>query len=70
MSRKINSGTKQSMRRNEGAVAAPTAGLHFTETLLSNLTEEGHTIAKTTLHVSAGTFQPIKNDISPAYYAP
>ena len=47
---------------NPGAVAAPTAGLHFTETLLSDLQEAGIAIAKLTLHVGAGTFLPVKVD--------
>ena len=47
---------------NPGAVAAPTAGLHFTETLLSDLQEAGIQIAKLTLHVGAGTFLPVKVD--------
>ncbi len=44
----------------EGAVAAPTAGLHFTEEVLSKLLENGHGRLETTLHVSAGTFLPLK----------
>jgi S-adenosylmethionine:tRNA ribosyltransferase-isomerase len=44
----------------EGSVAAPTAGLHFTEGLLAALTARGITIHKTTLHVGAGTFLPVK----------
>lgn len=43
-----------------GAVAAPTAGLHFTEELLSNLHEKGIERLSVTLHVGAGTFLPIK----------
>ena len=43
----------------DGAVAAPTAGLHFTDDLLSELTGNGHQVRELTLHVSAGTFQPI-----------
>lgn len=47
-----------------GAVAAPTAGLHFTEDLLNDLEGRGIKIARITLHVGAGTFRPIKdNDI-------
>jgi S-adenosylmethionine:tRNA ribosyltransferase-isomerase len=48
--------------RNEGAVAAPTAGLHFTENLLEKIAERGVTCVFTTLHVGAGTFLPIKVD--------
>ena len=44
----------------EGSVAAPTAGLHFTEALLSRLTERGIGLHKVTLHVGAGTFLPVK----------
>ena len=43
-----------------GAVAAPTAGLHFDEALLSKLDEKGIEKAFVTLHVGAGTFQPMK----------
>ncbi len=44
----------------EGAVAAPTAGLHFTEEIFQKLKAKGIQQAQVTLHVSAGTFQPIK----------
>ncbi|MFT8736993.1 MAG: tRNA preQ1(34) S-adenosylmethionine ribosyltransferase-isomerase QueA [Zymomonas mobilis] len=44
----------------EGAVAAPTASLHFTEALLSRLEQKGVTHTKVTLHVGAGTFLPMK----------
>ncbi len=44
----------------EGAVAAPTAGLHFTEEVFDALRKKGIQEAALTLHVSAGTFQPIK----------
>lgn len=47
----------------EGAVAAPTAGLHFTEKVLKALQEKHITLNYLTLHVSAGTFQPIKEDV-------
>ena len=48
--------------RNAGAVAAPTAGLHFTPALLSALREHGVEIAFVTLHVGAGTFQPVRTE--------
>lgn len=44
----------------KGAVAAPTAGLHFTEEVLRNLEKQGFKQDFVTLHVGAGTFQPIK----------
>jgi len=44
----------------DGAVAAPTAGLHFTETLLQSLSDLGVGIERVTLHVGAGTFLPVK----------
>jgi len=44
----------------DGAVAAPTAGLHFTEELLAQLQERGVSIERVTLHVGAGTFLPMK----------
>jgi len=48
--------------QEEGSVAAPTAGLHFTEKLLAGLKERGIGVAKVTLHVGAGTFLPVKAD--------
>src|SRR5437899_1525210 len=48
--------------RAEGSVAAPTAALHFTETLLSRLRERGIGIELVTLHVGAGTFLPVKTE--------
>ena len=48
--------------RCEGAVAAPTAGLHFTEPLLAELRDKGVKQAEVTLHVGAGTFQPVRVD--------
>ena len=45
-----------------GAVAAPTAGLHFDEGMLKKLERRGATIAKVTLHVGFGTFQPVRVD--------
>lgn len=46
--------------REPGAVAAPTAGLHFDEGLLARLHEMGVEFGYTTLHVGAGTFQPVR----------
>jgi S-adenosylmethionine:tRNA ribosyltransferase-isomerase len=46
--------------RNPGAVAAPTAGLHFDEAMLGKIAEKGAAIATVTLHVGAGTFQPVR----------
>ncbi|MGZ3411107.1 MAG: tRNA preQ1(34) S-adenosylmethionine ribosyltransferase-isomerase QueA [Xanthobacteraceae bacterium] len=46
----------------EGAVAAPTAGLHFTDGLMARLRERGIDITTLTLHVGASTFLPVKSD--------
>ena len=46
--------------RIKGSVAAPTAGLHFTDKVLNGLRQKGIQIAEVTLHVGAGTFQPVK----------
>ena len=48
--------------RNPGAVAAPTAGLHFTNELLGKLREKGIELVNITLHVGLGTFEPVKID--------
>ena len=48
--------------QREGAVAAPTAGLHFTQAMLSALADKGVQQAQVTLHVGAGTFQPVRVD--------
>lgn len=47
--------------RIEGSVAAPTAGLHFTAGLLDEIQQKGIDIEQLTLHVGAGTFQPVKS---------
>lgn len=49
--------------RIDGSVAAPTAGLHFTEELLQAATDKGVNIAYVTLHVGIGTFRPVKVDV-------
>jgi S-adenosylmethionine:tRNA ribosyltransferase-isomerase len=46
----------------KGSVAAPTAGLHFTKKVISHVEKEGHQLAELTLHVGAGTFQPVKSE--------
>ncbi len=46
--------------RKEGAVAAPTAGLHFTDDLLKKLEKKGIVVVSVTLHVGYGTFQPVR----------
>ena len=48
--------------RIEGSVAAPTAGLHFTPAVLAAIDERGIPRRELTLHVGAGTFQPVKSD--------
>ena len=48
--------------KRDGAVAAPTAGLHFTDSLLASLSAKGVHMAEVTLHVGAGTFKPVKDD--------
>ncbi len=64
----LNRATEESDKRTyqtvysriQGSVAAPTAGLHFTDELLDRLRAEGVQMAELTLHVGAGTFQPVK----------
>jgi S-adenosylmethionine:tRNA ribosyltransferase-isomerase len=48
---------------HEGAVAAPTAGLHFTEELISILSSKHIELVPVTLHVGPGTFQPVRTDV-------
>lgn len=45
-----------------GSVAAPTAGLHFSESLLGKIRDKGITISEVTLHIGAGTFKPVKTN--------
>ncbi len=48
--------------KEQGAVAAPTAGLHFDQAMLDNIKNMGVDVAWVTLHVGAGTFQPVRVD--------
>ena len=48
--------------RYDGSVAAPTAGLHFTQPLIAALRDEGFTFDEVTLHVGAGTFKPVSSE--------
>lgn len=48
--------------KHEGSVAAPTAGLHFTNELITNLKERGICFEEVTLHVGAGTFRPVSSE--------
>lgn len=50
--------------QKEGSVAAPTAGLHYTQALLEKIKHKGIHIAQTTLHVGAGTFKPVKDEFA------
>ncbi|MBN1651108.1 MAG: S-adenosylmethionine:tRNA ribosyltransferase-isomerase [Bacteroidales bacterium] len=47
---------------HDGSVAAPTAGLHFTDTVFADLNKKGISSAYVTLHVGAGTFKPVSSD--------
>ncbi len=46
--------------KNRGAIAAPTAGLHFTPQIIENIGNQGVTVAEITLHVGYGTFEPVR----------
>lgn len=48
--------------KHKGSVAAPTAGLHFTPSIIETLKNKGVDTAEVTLHVGAGTFKPVKTD--------
>ena len=48
--------------RRTGSVAAPTAGLHFTDSLLGTIREKGISLARVTLHVGVGTFRPVEEE--------
>ena len=48
--------------RYDGSVAAPTAGLHFTQPLIASLSQEGFDFDEVTLHVGAGTFRPVATE--------
>ncbi|MCO4755759.1 MAG: tRNA preQ1(34) S-adenosylmethionine ribosyltransferase-isomerase QueA [Bacteriovoracaceae bacterium] len=48
--------------KHAGSVAAPTAGLHFTNQVFDSLKEKGIDLARVTLHVGAGTFKPVSSD--------
>lgn len=48
---------------HKGSVAAPTAGLHFDEEILTAIKDKGVTLAYTTLHVGAGTFRPVRSEL-------
>ncbi len=49
--------------KQEGSIAAPTAGLHFTDTLLKEITSKGILLRELTLHVGIGTFRPIRAEL-------
>jgi len=61
--------------RHRGSIAAPTAGFHFTKELLNRIEDKGANIAKVTLHVGTGTFQPVRTEMvedhrmEPEYYS-
>ncbi len=59
--------------REEGSVAAPTAGLHFSEKMLENIRSQGAKVAFLTLHLGLSSFQPLKEEreikLTPEYYS-
>jgi len=55
--------------KNEGSIAAPTAGLHFSPKILKRLRQKGVGIATVTLHINIGTFLPVEKSINiPEYF--
>jgi S-adenosylmethionine:tRNA ribosyltransferase-isomerase len=66
ISRDVDESDKQTYQtvysKTEGSVAAPTAGLHFTDDVLGRIQSNGHLTDFVTLHVGAGTFMPVKSD--------
>ena len=66
ISRDVSDSDKQTYQtvysKTEGSVAAPTAGLHFTDDVLARIRANGHQTDFVTLHVGAGTFMPVKSD--------
>ena len=48
--------------KEQGSVAAPTAGLHFNESLLGEISARGVSVRELTLHVGIGTFRPIRTE--------
>ena len=60
--RPIATGIRRCMRAASGSVAAPTAGLHFTQPLLEELASRGVERTTITLHVGYGTFKPVRVD--------
>ena len=57
-----NSDYQTIFQNNEGSIAAPTAGLHFTDNLIKKIKKKGITIEKLTLNISLGTFLPLRED--------
>jgi len=61
--------------KNRGAIAAPTAGLHFTDRVLNRITATGANLVEITLHVGYGTFEPVRVDdvnkhrVAPEHYS-
>ncbi len=64
---KDNTSYQTIFAKHDGAVAAPTAGLHFTDRLFDAITANGITRHDVTLHVGAGTFLPVKTDTTEAH---